>query len=76
MRFIVPAYFRLWVHGLVAAAVGGALSTLGQVLVTPSSVEFTAMAWRRYAATAAAGALIAVLAYFKQSPVKNVHGKC
>ncbi len=70
MQFHVSSALRLWLHGLAAAALGGAVTTLGQLLTSPASVHFTAAAWRHYAAAAAAGSLLAVLAYFKQSPVK------
>ena len=60
---------NLWLHGLVAAAIGGASSALSVLLASPSNIRFDPASLHRDLATAAAGALVAVLAYFKQSPI-------
>jgi hypothetical protein len=62
--------FRLWIHGLGAAAVGGAVTALAGLLLQPSDVHFDSASLHRYASAAAGGAVIAVLAYFRQSPVQ------
>ncbi|MGH9541499.1 MAG: hypothetical protein ACRD2H_06420 [Terriglobales bacterium] len=62
---------RLWLHGLAAAAAGGASTALGQILLTPGDVHWDQASLHRYAAAAAGGALIAVLAYFRQSPLAS-----
>lgn len=62
--------FRLWIHGLGAAAVGGAVTALTGLLLQPTDVHFDAASLHRYATAAAGGAVIAVLAYFRQSPLQ------
>lgn len=62
---------NLWVHGLVAAAIGGAVTALSSLLLIPADVRFDLASLQRYAATAAGGAVVAVLAYFRQSPVAS-----
>lgn len=61
---------RLWFHGLAAAAVGGAVTALTDVLLRPGDLQFDSGSLYHYATTAAGGALISVLAYFKQSPLQ------
>lgn len=60
---------RLFLHGLVAAAVGGAATAVSQIVLSPADFKLDAASLHRYAAAALGGAAIAVLAYFKQSPV-------
>lgn len=62
--------FRLWMHGIAAAAAGGAVTALTGLLLQPSDVHFDQASLHRYASAAAGGALIAVLAYFRQSPLQ------
>lgn len=62
--------FHLWMHGVAAAAIGGAVTALADVLLQPTAVHFDAASLHRYASTAAGGAVIAVLAYFRQSPMQ------
>ncbi len=62
--------FRLWMHGVAAAAIGGAVTALAEVLLQPADVHFDAASLHRYASAAAGGAVIAVLAYFRQSPLQ------
>lgn len=64
--------FRLWMHGIAAAAVGGAVTALAAVMVQPADVHFDAASLHRYASAAGGGAIIAVLAYFRQSPLQPV----
>ena len=59
----------LWLRGLAAAAIGGAVTTLSRLFLSPADVRFDSAHLHGYAASAFGGAVIAVLAYFKQSPV-------
>ncbi len=59
----------LWLRGLAAAAIGGAVTTLSRLFLSPADVRFDSAHLHSYAASAFGGAVIAVLAYFKQSPV-------
>ena len=52
-----------------AAAIGGAVTTLSRLFLSPADVRFDSAHLHSYAASAFGGAVIAVLAYFKQSPV-------
>ncbi len=64
--------WKLWLHGLIAAAIGGAVTALFQMLSKPQAVNFSAAGWHRYGAGAAGGALVAVLGYFKASPAQQM----
>ncbi|HZT73636.1 MAG TPA: hypothetical protein VE996_08315 [Terriglobales bacterium] len=66
---MTPSALRLSLHGLAAAALGGAATALGQILLAPGDFHWDAASLHRYAAAAAGGAVIAVLAYFRQSPL-------
>lgn len=69
LAFTLSPRLRLWLHGLAAAAIGGAVTTLSRLFLSPANVCFDAAHLHSYAASAFGGAIIAVLAYFKQSPV-------
>jgi hypothetical protein len=55
--------WKVWLKGLLAAAVGGALTATTQVLSTTGTIN------KGTAVTAGAGALATVLAYLKESPL-------
>lgn len=57
-----------WLHSLLVAAIGGAATSVVQVLADPS-VLFAPGGLKRLGATALAGALVAIVAFLKQSPV-------
>ena len=58
---------KVWIHSLVAAAIGGAASALGLIIVSPSSVTWTLAGARSLGEVALIGAVIPVLALLKQS---------
>ncbi len=62
---------KVWLHSLVAAAIGGAASALGAVLISPASFNFTLAGWENIGKIALAGAVIPVLALLKQSPLPD-----
>jgi hypothetical protein len=66
---VVNQSLRLLLHGVAAAAVGGAVSALGEIISSPAQVRLDDASLRHYASTALAGAIIAVLAYFRRSPL-------
>jgi len=55
--------WQLWLKGLAAAALGGAATGVTQAVSTNGNVDVNT------AATAAAGALVTVLAYLAKSPL-------
>lgn len=65
--------WKSWIHSIVAAAIGGAASALGAVLVDPSVFNFTLAGWENIGKIALAGAIIPVLALLKQSPLPDVN---
>ncbi len=65
---------RIWLHGLAAAAFGGAATALAQLLAAPPA-PLSAELLRRDAGAVLMGALVAVLAYFKQSPLATAAGE-
>lgn len=60
---------RIWWHGLLAAACGGASTALSQILLTPADLHWDQASLHHYLAAAVGGGVIAVLAYFRQSPL-------
>lgn len=61
--------FKAWLHSIIAAAIGGAASSLGAVWVDPAAFNFTPAGWMNIGKVALAGAVIPVLAILKQSPL-------
>lgn len=61
--------WKVWLHSLAAAAIGGAASSLGGVLVAPNDFNFTHAGLVKIGELALAGALLPVLALLKQSPL-------
>jgi hypothetical protein len=61
--------WRPWLHSLIAAGIGGAVTSLGAILVSPSSFSFTVSGMEHLGVVALAGAIIPVLALLKQSPL-------
>lgn len=66
--------YVLWIHGLISAALSGAAASLGGVIGAQAiGVNiFTRDFWVIVGATAAGGALMTVVAYFKQSPLPKI----
>jgi len=61
--------WKAWVHSLIAAAIGGAASALGAILISPASFPDNGTGWAHLGAVAAFGAIVPVLALLKQSPL-------
>lgn len=62
---------KAWLHSLVAAAIGGAVSAVGDILVNLSAIPHDKSGWMHLIQVAAIGALVAVGALLKQSPLKS-----
>lgn len=62
---------KVWLHSIAAAAIGGAAGALGLVIVSPSSVTWTATGAIVLGKIALIGAVVPVLALLKQSPLPN-----
>lgn len=56
---------RLWLHGLSAAVIGGAVTTLGAI----PSIQFDSEGLKTLRNAALTGAFVGVVAYLKQSPL-------
>ena len=63
--------WKIWLHSLVAAAIGGASTTLGAALVAPDVFNFTHDGLVKFAQLALFGAAVPVLAFLKQSPLPS-----
>lgn len=59
---------NIWLHGLAAALIGGAVNSLSVILVDPVEFNFST-GLGKVASLAGAGALIGVIAYLKKSPL-------
>jgi hypothetical protein len=59
----------VWLHAAVSAAVGGAATSLGAHFVDPEHITFDQAGIAKMKYIALAGAVPAVLAVFKQSPL-------
>ena len=59
---------NIWLHGLLAAFIGGAVNSLSVILVDPVGFNFST-GLRKLASVAGAGALIGVIGYLKKSPL-------
>jgi len=62
---------KVWVHSIVAAALGGAAGALGLIIISPSSVTWTAAGAIALGKAALIGAVIPVLALLKKSPLPD-----
>ena len=60
---------RLWLHGCVAAAIGGASSALSAAFALPDAVNFSHAGLLAMGKISMAGAVLAVAAYLRQSPL-------
>lgn len=60
--------WHIWIHGLVAALVGGAVNAISVILVDPVEFNFST-GLGKLASVAGAGALIGVVGYLKKSPL-------
>jgi len=61
---------RLWVRGLIAAAIGGAANAVTTVIVAPETFNFNA-GLGKLGAVAGASALVSAAMYLKKSPVPS-----
>jgi hypothetical protein len=61
--------WRTWLHSLIAAAIGGAASSLSAAIVAPSIFNFTHHGMVKMGQLALFGAAPPVLALLKQSPL-------
>jgi len=64
--------FKVWLHSLAAAAIGGAASALSAVLVAPTVFNFTKLGLEHIGALALTGAGIPVLALLIKSPLPSI----
>ncbi len=62
--------WKVWVKGLVAAAIGGASSSVTVVLADPEHFNFST-GLKKLGAVTVMGALVAVAAYLQKSPLPN-----
>ena len=62
---------KTWLKGLIAAVVGGAANAVSAVIAARETFNFSPAGLIAIAKLAAAGALIALVSYLKQSPVPN-----
>lgn len=61
---------NVYLKGLLSAAIGGAAGVLTPLVADPQHFNFSGDGLKRLAMAAAVGALTAVLAYLKQSPIE------
>ncbi|MGA2890320.1 MAG: hypothetical protein ABSE51_19930 [Terracidiphilus sp.] len=61
--------WKMWFHSLAAAAIGGAASSITAAIAVPSAFNFTPQGLENLAKVAVGGALLAVGALLKQSPL-------
>ena len=61
--------WRIWLHSLIAAGIGGSAGTLGAAIVAPSVFNFTHSGMQKMLQLALFGALPPVLSLLKQSPL-------
>jgi len=59
--------WKLWLHGLSAAALGGLVGAIVQIGSDPSHLNLSD--WRHYAGAIVAGSITGVVAYLRQSPL-------
>lgn len=61
--------FRIWVHGLSAACIGGAATTVGAHLADPAHIDFSAAGFHAIWKVALAGGAVLACAYLVKSPL-------
>lgn len=61
--------WKAWIYSLVSAAIGGAASSLGAILVAPQDFNLSKLGLEHIGAVAVAGAVIPVLAILQKSPL-------
>ena len=61
--------WKLWLRGLISVIVGGAANAVAAVYVVPDTFNFTGDGFSNLLKLAGAGAVIALFAYLKQSPL-------
>jgi hypothetical protein len=62
---------KVWLHSIISAAIGGAVSAVSAVLVAPHDFNFSHAGFLSIEKVALSGAIIAVLAVLKQSPLPS-----
>jgi hypothetical protein len=62
---------KVWLHSLIAAAIGGAAAALGVIILTPTSITWDEAGAILLAKAALIGAVVPVLALLKQSPLPS-----
>jgi hypothetical protein len=66
----------IWLQGLIAALIAGAVAALGGILVSPETIDFSPTGLKKMGLLAAGGALIGVVGFLRQSPIpKKEDGK-
>jgi hypothetical protein len=65
---------KAWLHSLAAAAIGGAASALGAVIISPDSFNWATTGFAKLGEVALVGAIVPVLALLKQSPLPTSTG--
>lgn len=60
---------RVWLHGLVAAVIGGTSTTLGAHFADPAHVDLSDAGRKMIFRIALSGALVTVVGYFAKSPL-------
>lgn len=60
-----------WAKGLAAAVIGGAATTVTNIVVAPDTFNLTASGLKKMAASAAASAIFSAALYLKQSPLPS-----
>jgi hypothetical protein len=66
--------WKVWIHSLIAAAIGGAVASLGDILVSPASFPDTKAGWAHLGTVAAFGAIVPVLALLRKTPLGDDSG--
>lgn len=61
--------FRVWVHGISAACIGGAATALGAHFTDPSHVDFSSAGLHAMWKVALAGGFLTSAAYLTRSPL-------
>ncbi len=60
---------RTWIHGLVAAFIGGAAASVTNLIVAPESFNMTPEGLKKLGWAVLASGVVAAALYLKQSPL-------
>lgn len=63
--------WHVWVHGLAAAAIGGAASGAAAMFANPQEFNFSHSGLVAFSKVVVVGAAIPVIAYLKRSPLPS-----